>query len=109
AESYFHLYRSTRDPKYQEYAWELAQAIQEHTRTPSGGYSAVANVNRIPTPKYDYQSPKFLSATLKYLYLTFAPDDFIPPDQWAFNEAGHPLPMCGKNSAYPDDSAPYYS
>ena len=31
--------------------------------------------------------------TLKYLYLLFAEDDFLPLDKWVFNTEAHPLPV----------------
>ena len=47
--------------------------------------------------------PHFLSATLKYLYLTFAPIDVLPLNKWVFNSVGHPLPICGHHpeAVYP--------
>ena len=97
------LWRLTRDPKYREYAWQLAQAIEKHCKTESGGYAWIENVDAIPTIKSDYQPPHFLSATLKYLYLTFTSDEVLPLDQWVFNSKGHPLPICGNNTAYPKE------
>ena len=88
---------------FQDYAWELAQAIYRHARvSPSEGFAQVKKVDKIPINQYmDTQPSEFLSATLKYLYLTFAPDDYMSLQQWVFNAAGHPLPICGKNPAYP--------
>ena len=102
AESNFILWRLTRDPKYRDYAWQMAQAIKRHCQVENGGgFGLIKDVDVIPTTKYDYQPPEFLSATLKYLYLTFAEDDLLPLDQWIFNAKGHPLPICGTNSALP--------
>ena len=98
AESYFVLYRLTKEQKYREYAWELARAIHKHCRT-KNGYAQVRDVMEMPTTKEDSQPPVFLSATLKYLYLTFAPDDLLPLDQWVFNTDGQPLPIC---ETYPE-------
>ena len=103
AESYFVLWRLTHNPKYREYAWQLAVAIERHCKTESGEYCEVRNVNEIPTHKQDRQHPIFLSATLKYLYLTFTADTVLPLDQWTFNAVGHPLPVCGNNGAYPTE------
>jgi mannosyl-oligosaccharide alpha-1,2-mannosidase len=98
AESYFVLYRLTKEEKYREYAWDLARAIHKHCRT-KNGYAQVRDVMEMPTKKEDSQPPVFLSATLKYLYLTFAADDLLPLDQWVFNADGQPLPVC---EAYPE-------
>ena len=48
------------------------------------------------------QPHDFIGATLKYLYLTFAESSLMPLDQWVFNTAGQPLPICGRNPAYPN-------
>ena len=31
--------------------------------------------------------------TLKYLYLLFSDDDFLPLSDWVFNTEAHPLPV----------------
>ena len=92
ARVYFVLWRATHQPKYRDYAWKIVHAIEDR-RTPSGGYRIYSGI----------QEPAFLSATLKYLYLTFSEDTVLPSDQWVFNEAGHPvcrLPVCGHNPIY---------
>src|SRR5699024_9426536 len=93
AENYFFLWRLTGDSRYRDAAWQLAQALYAYCRTPSGGYSTILNVNSIPTKTNDYQNPVFLSATLKYLYLTFVNETVLPVDRWIFNTFGHPLPI----------------
>ena len=101
-ESYFVLYRQTRDPKYRRWAWELASAIHKHCRNePAGGYSQMYRVNAETIIKRDYQPSYFLGATLKYLYLIFSPEQLLPLDEWIFNADGNPLPVWGKNPAYP--------
>jgi mannosyl-oligosaccharide alpha-1,2-mannosidase len=40
----FVLYRITGDRKYQDYGWDIWQAIEEYCKT-SSAYSAVRNVN----------------------------------------------------------------
>ncbi|XP_054257635.1 mannosyl-oligosaccharide alpha-1,2-mannosidase IA-like [Macrosteles quadrilineatus] len=97
AESYFILWRLTHDQKYREYAWQLVMAIYEHCRT-DNGYAQVQNVNRVPTIKNNVQLPIFLSATLKYLFLTFTEDSVLPIDQWVYSAAGHPFPIFGNIS-----------
>ena len=104
AESYFILWRLTNDSNYREYAWSMAQAIDKYCKMDhiDQGYSAIINVNQVPTKKNYYQNPQFLSATLKYLYLTLKDDtNAIPLNKWIFNSQGHPLPICGTNSNYP--------
>ena len=74
----------------------------------SGGYAAISNVenaNATSFVKDDIQYPQLLSATFKYLYLIFTENDSenianLPLSKWIFNEAGHPLPICGQSIAY---------
>ena len=102
AESYFTLWRLTKDEIYREYAWELAQSIHRHSRLPTGTYSDIKNVQHDPTEKANYANHQFLSSTFKFLYLTFVDDTEMPLDKWFFTSAGHPLPICGKHDQYPE-------
>lgn len=99
-ESYFYLWRLTHDPKYRDWAWEAALAIEKHCKV-ENGYSGIKNVYDINGPKDDVQQSFFLAETLKYLYLIFSNDDLLPFDQWVFNTEAHPLPIKGVNPAYP--------
>ena len=101
-ESYFVMWRLTHNEIYRQYAWEAAQAIQRHCRT-GNGYSGIENVMVNPAHKDNTQQSFFLAETLKYLYLIFSNDKLIPLDRWVFNTEAHPLPVCGVNSAYPNE------
>ena len=88
----------------------MAQAIRDHCRArpedPHPGlYSTVRDVTKLPADRTQYQSVDLLSITLKYLYLIFCEDDVMPLDQWVFSATGQPLPIRGKNAAYPDPDA----
>jgi len=98
-ESYFILWRFTHDPKYRQWGWEAAQAIEKHCRV-DGGFSGIKNVYQLDAQKDDVQQSFFLAETLKYLYLLFSDDDLIPLDLWVFNTEAHPLPIKGVNPAY---------
>ncbi|GFX18577.1 mannosyl-oligosaccharide alpha-1,2-mannosidase IA [Trichonephila clavipes] len=98
-ESYFILWRVTKDPKYRQWGWEAAQAIDKHCRV-DGGFSGLKNVYMLDSAKDDVQQSFFLAETLKYLYLLFSEDDLIPLDSWVLNTEAHPLPIKGKNPAY---------
>ncbi|GIY29886.1 mannosyl-oligosaccharide alpha-1,2-mannosidase IA [Caerostris darwini] len=98
-ESYFVLWRVTKDPKYRQWGWEAAQAIDKHCRV-DGGFSGLKNVYMVDSAKDDVQQSFFLAETLKYLYLLFSEDDLIPLDSWVLNTEAHPLPIKGKNPAY---------
>jgi len=98
-ESYFYLWRLTKDEKYREWGWEAAQALEKTCRT-DGGYSGVKNVYQVGGTKDDVQQSFFLAETLKYLYLLFSDDDLISLDEWVFNTEAHPLPIRGHNVMY---------
>lgn len=93
-ESYFYLWRLTKDTKYRDWAWEAAQAIEEHCKA-KYGYAGLHNVNDhrsdISALHDDLQRSFFLAETLKYLYLIFSDDDLISLDEFVFNTEAHPL------------------
>lgn len=65
-ESYFILWRLTGDPKYREWGWDAAQAIEKHCKDPeSGGYSGLRNVYSTHPQQDDVQQSFFLAETLK--------------------------------------------
>lgn len=98
-ESYFYLWRFTKDPKYREWGWEAVQALEKHCRV-EGGYTGLKNVYAVDGPKDDVQQSFFLAETLKYLYLLFSDDSLLPLDRWVLNTEAHPLPVRGKNPHY---------
>lgn len=95
-ESYFYLWRLTKDPKYRQWGWEAVQALEKWCRT-DGGYSGVRDVYQLNPPKDDVQQSFFLAETLKYLYLLFTDDDVISLDKWVFNTEAHVLPIKGQH------------
>lgn len=98
-ESYFIMWRLTKDPKYREWGWEAIQALDNSCKV-DGGYSGVRNVYQVGGQKDDVQQSFFLAETLKYLYLLFSDDSVISLDQWVMNTEAHPLPIKGVNSLY---------
>ncbi|CAG7831190.1 unnamed protein product, partial [Allacma fusca] len=97
-ESYFVLYRLTRDPKYRDWGWSAAQAIQKYSQAgPGRGFSGLNNVDSANPGQDDSQQTFFLAETLKYLYLLFSNPGLISLDQWVFNTECHPLPIKGLN------------
>jgi len=100
-ESYFILYRLTKDNKYREWAWEAAQSIEKYCKAgPGRGYSGLNDVYSTNPGQDDVQQTFFLAETLKYLYLIFSSDDLIDLDSWVFNTECHPLPVKGKNPMF---------
>ncbi len=85
----------------------MAQAIAKHCKVRNGsGFKPILDVKSVDEwnlDGMDAQPAVFLSGTLKYLYLTFAPTDVLPLDKWVFNAVGHPLPICGQHpeAVYP--------
>jgi mannosyl-oligosaccharide alpha-1,2-mannosidase len=91
-ESYFYLWRMTKDNKYRDWAWEAAMAIEKHCKT-DAGYSGLRDVRSVNSEKDDVQQSFFLAETLKYLYLIFSDDDVLPLDKFVFNTEAHPFPI----------------
>ena len=88
-ESYFYLWRMTKDKKYRDWAWDMVQALEKYCRSDSG-YSGLSNVSN-GSSKDDVQQSFFLAETLKYLFLIFSDDDVIPLDKFVFNTEAHPF------------------
>ncbi|XP_012260571.1 mannosyl-oligosaccharide 1,2-alpha-mannosidase IA isoform X2 [Athalia rosae] len=93
-ESYFIMWRLTKDPKYREWGWEAVQALERHCRVP-GGFTGLSNVYLLDTPKDDVQQSYLFAETFKYLYLLFSDDDLISLDEWVFNSEAHLIPIRG--------------
>ncbi|XP_066952404.1 mannosyl-oligosaccharide alpha-1,2-mannosidase IA-like [Macrobrachium rosenbergii] len=99
-ETWFYLWRLTKDQKYRDWAWDAAMALERHCRVESGGFSGISDVHRANPHKDDVQQSFLLAETLKYLYLIFSSDSLISLDQWVFNTEAHPIPILGKNALY---------
>ncbi|CAF0871281.1 unnamed protein product [Brachionus calyciflorus] len=89
-ESYFYLWRLTKDNKYREWAWDAVQAIEKYCRT-DAGYSGLKDVYEQNPVQDDVQQSFFFAETLKYLYLIFSDDDVLPLDKYVFNTEAHPF------------------
>lgn len=89
-ETLFVLWRTTGDPKYQDWGWEIWQSIDRYCKTPTG-YAGIRDVTNTNTGHDDTQQSFFFAETLKYLYLLFSPNDLIPLDKYVFNTEAHPL------------------
>lgn len=92
-ESYFYMYRLTKDEKYRKWAWELAVGLEKYAKANSG-YSGLRSVNDVRSSGGNFdgcQQSFFLAETLKYLYLIFNEDEVISLDEFVFNTEAHPL------------------
>lgn len=101
-ESYYHAYRATLDPKYQDWAWEAFVAINSTCRVGSG-FSSVLDVNDKRGGGFDdFQESFWFAEVLKYLILVFDDGEegegewqvggtMGKRDAWVFNTEAHPL------------------
>ncbi|EKG17477.1 Glycoside hydrolase family 47 [Macrophomina phaseolina MS6] len=101
-ESYYYAYRQTRDPKYQEWAWEGFVNINATSRQGSG-FTAVTNVNAPNGGSPDDNQESFLFAeVMKYAYLIHAEEaDYQVfggdggSNGWVYNTEAHPFKIAG--------------
>jgi hypothetical protein len=92
-ESYFYLWRLTKNQKYRNWGWEFFQNLEKYAKV-EHGYSSISNVQSKTDPKpRDKMESFFLGETLKYLYLLFSDDDLLPLENWVFNTEAHPFPV----------------
>ncbi|KAF2084081.1 glycoside hydrolase family 47 protein [Saccharata proteae CBS 121410] len=92
-ESLFFMWRITKDPMYRDWSWDIFKAFQEHTMLPlAQGYTSLQNVKAVPPSKRDNMESFWLAETLKYLYLTFSPDNLLPLTDVVFNTEAHIFP-----------------
>ena len=87
-ESAYYLWRATKDPRYREMGRVFFDALVAHCRT-DAGYTTLKSV--VTMEKGDLMPSYFLSETLKYLYLLFAPDAALDFQHVVFNTEAHPL------------------
>ncbi|OJD19692.1 hypothetical protein AJ78_00315 [Emergomyces pasteurianus Ep9510] len=89
-ESVFYLYRITGDPKLQDVAWEMFQAIEKHTRTNLAN-AALRDVMNPESGREDSMESFWFGETLKYFYLIFSDPGLISLDEFVFNTEAHPF------------------
>lgn len=100
-ESLFYLYRLTGDKTYQDWGWQMAEAIERYAKVEGGGYASLDSV-LLENPQQRNHMESFWSAeTLKYLFLLF--DDSrtqVPLDKFVFNTEAHPLHIMTEKPVY---------
>lgn len=89
-ESYFYMWRLTKEQKYRDWAWDAAMAIEKHCRTETG-YAGLRDVYEPHPATDDVQQSFFFAETLKYLYLIFSDDHVLPLDKYVLNTEAHPF------------------
>lgn len=93
-ESLFFAWRSTKDPIYRQWGWEIFKAFEEHCKLPSNGaFVSIKDVDRVPAQKENRMETFWLAETLKYLLLLFSDDSLIPLDSFVFNTEAHIFPI----------------
>lgn len=72
-ESIYYAYRLTRNPKYQDWAWDAFVNINQTARVPSG-FAGLGNVNaKGGGDKINNQESFFFAEVMKYAYMIHAP------------------------------------
>ncbi|KAG2193710.1 hypothetical protein INT47_013178 [Mucor saturninus] len=91
-ESLYYFYVYTKDPMYQDMAWDIFNSLYTYCKTKSG-YTGIHRVDVTENTWDDREESFFFAETLKYLYLIF--DDpqspRFPFNEWVFNTEAHPL------------------
>ena len=92
-ETYFYLWRATKEEKYREWAWEVFTAIEAQCKREAGyvGLKNVMSRSWFRDNTVDVMETYWLAETLKYLYLIFSDDETLDLNEWVFNTEGHPL------------------
>ena len=108
AESVFYMWYFTQDDRYRRMAVDIFRAMKK-LKT-KYGYAEAKDVSMDPPPLNDVMQSYFISETLMYLYLTFAPHGTVNLTKQVFNTEGHPLPIAGLPGDLPPSiSHPQYT
>ncbi|EPB72860.1 glycosyl hydrolase family 47 [Ancylostoma ceylanicum] len=91
-ETWFYLWRITKQDKYREWAWNVVLALEKHAKV-EAGYSGIRDVYSVPVEYDDVQQSFIFAELFKYLYLIFSDDNVLPLDRWVFNTEAHPFPV----------------
>ncbi|KAL8953651.1 MAG: hypothetical protein Q9222_000488 [Ikaeria aurantiellina] len=92
-ESLFYMWRITGDVKYREWGWEMFVSFVNYTRVEGdAGFTSLASVLDVPPRLRDNMESFWLAETLKYFYLLFSPNDFLPLDSVVLNTEAHIFP-----------------
>ena len=95
-ESFFYLWRATKDPKWRLHGWKTFRALEKHAKVASGGFSGIRDVTVSPTTKDDSQPSWLLAETFKYLFLLFSEDSVLDLNAFVLNTEAHPLRVFGE-------------
>jgi hypothetical protein len=88
-ESAYYMWHFTEEQQYHDMLQTYFSDLKEYCKTPSGGYSSVADVR---TKEKDDEMPTFFFAeTMKYLYLGFGGAPEYGLDEVVFSTEAHPF------------------
>lgn len=87
-ESNYYLYKFTGDEEYLRRAVTYFETLKLNCRV-DNGYASLKSV--ATKEKLDEQPSYFLAETLKYMYLSFAPDSVLDLRKVIFNTEAHPV------------------
>jgi mannosidase alpha-like ER degradation enhancer 2 len=87
-ESAYYLHHATHDDRYLTMGRTFFDALYKNCRT-DAGYTTLKSV--VTMEKGDLMPSYFLTETLKYFFLLFAPDSALDLDKVVFNTEAHPL------------------
>lgn len=87
-ESLFYMWKLTNETMYQDWGWNIVQAIETHCRDEAGYHPYLHDPN--------VQMSFFMAETLKYLYLLFSDNsESVNLEHYVFNTEGHILSRRG--------------
>jgi mannosyl-oligosaccharide alpha-1,2-mannosidase len=88
-ESYFYLWRFTKNEMYRDWAWDFVESLEKYCKT-DNGYSGLKDVyDPIGGGKDDVQQSFLFAETFKYLFLIFSDDHILPLDKYVLNTEAH--------------------
>ncbi|KAH8909279.1 family 47 glycosyl hydrolase [Coniochaeta sp. PMI_546] len=91
-ESVFYLWRITGQKEWQDYAWDMFQAVANGTETQYASAAVLdVTIAKKDLPQEDYMESFWIAETLKYFYLAFSPPDLIDLDKYVLNTEAHPF------------------
>ena len=92
--------RDARRDEYRERGLRVLRALQQHCRTPMGGYAGLASTGRPPRHANLLES-FFFSETLKYLHLLFTDEAAFSFDTHMLTTEAHVLPVLAARAGLP--------
>ncbi len=100
-ESWFYMYRYTKDEKYRDWAWQAFLSLKKNCRV-EGGYAGLRNINDGSSHE-DTMETFLLAETFKYLYCIFSSETSCDLTKYMLNTEAHFVPILdASDSRYKD-------